>query len=70
MGHTDNVGEFVSNQLLSEQRAHSVVRELTAKHGIAAARLVAKGVGQLAAVASNSLEEGRQKNRRVEVVAQ
>lgn len=70
VGHTDNVGEFASNQLLSEQRAQSVVRELTSKHGIPAARLIAKGVGQLAPVASNSSEENRQKNRRVEVVAQ
>lgn len=69
VGHTDNVGTFVNNQQLSEKRAQSVVNELVSKYKIPANRMIAKGVGQLAPVASNSSEDGRQKNRRVEVVA-
>jgi outer membrane protein OmpA-like peptidoglycan-associated protein len=47
-----------------------VVQALVTKHGIAAATLVAKGVGPLAPVASNDAEEGRARNRRVELVKQ
>jgi OOP family OmpA-OmpF porin len=43
---------------------------LTAKHGVAAARLTGQGVGPLSPVASNDSEEGRAKNRRVELVKQ
>src|SRR4029453_7794640 len=70
VGHTDNVGAFDYNIGLSERRAAAVVKELTAKHGIAAARLKAAGVGMLSPVAPNDGEEGRAKNRRVELVKQ
>ena len=70
VGHTDNVGGFDYNVGLSERRAAAVVKELTAKHGIAATRLKPAGVGMLSPVAPNDSEEGRAKNRRVELVKQ
>ena len=70
VGHTDNVGGFEYNVGLSERRAAAVVKELTATHGIAAARLKPAGVGTLAPVAPNESEQGRAKNRRVELVKQ
>ena len=70
VGHTDDVGGFDYNTQLSQRRAASVVRALTAEHGIAAARLQPAGVGLLAPVAPNDTEEGRAKNRRVELVEQ
>jgi OmpA-OmpF porin, OOP family len=66
-GHTDNVGEAAANQKLSESRAQSVVTAL-AQRGIAAGRMTAKGLGQSVPVADNRTEEGRAKNRRVELV--
>ncbi|MBI5026697.1 MAG: OmpA family protein [Nitrospirae bacterium] len=54
----------------ARRRADAVVKELTTKHGIAAARLRADGVGPLSPVASNDTDEGRAKNRRVELVKQ
>jgi outer membrane protein OmpA-like peptidoglycan-associated protein len=68
VGHTDSTGDLAHNVSLSEARARAVVAALTAKHGVAAARLTAHGVGPLAPVASNDTEEGRAKNRRVELV--
>ena len=65
-GHTDNQGNASANQTLSEKRAQSVVAWLTA-HGVPAARLTAKGFGQTKPVADNSTEDGRAKNRRVEL---
>lgn len=70
VGHTDNVGAFEYNVGLSERRAAAVVKELTAKHGIAAARLRPAGVGMLSPIAPNDSEQGRAKNRRVELVKQ
>ena len=70
VGHTDNVGAFDYNLGLSERRAAAVVKGLTATHGIAAARLRPAGVGMLAPVAPNDNEDGRSKNRRVELVKQ
>ena len=70
VGHTDNVASLDLNLKLSQARAESVVQALTAKHGIAASRLVGRGVGPLAPVASNDSEEGRARNRRVELVKQ
>lgn len=66
-GHTDNVGDKRANQELSKQRAESVVRHLAAQ-GIPAARLKWEGRGDSAPVADNRSEEGRAKNRRVELV--
>ena len=68
VGHTDNTGTFEHNMKLSEARAASVTNALVAKLGIAAARLAPYGVGSLAPVASNDSDEGRAKNRRVELV--
>jgi OOP family OmpA-OmpF porin len=70
VGHTDNVGGLDANMALSLDRANAVVRELVAKHGVAAARLKASGVGPLAPVSSNSSNDGKAKNRRVELVEQ
>ncbi len=70
VGHTDNVGSFESNLKLSKDRAEAVARELAGKHGIASARLKSHGVSSLAPVASNDSDEGRAKNRRVELVKQ
>ena len=70
VGHTDNVGQFANNVKLSQDRAASVVNALVSKHGIAAARLTPFGNGPAAPVASNKTDEGKSKNRRVELVAQ
>jgi OOP family OmpA-OmpF porin len=68
VGHTDNQGKPDYNLDLSRRRAASVVRELTSKYGIAANRLDAFGCGLYSPVASNAAEDGRAKNRRVELV--
>jgi outer membrane protein OmpA-like peptidoglycan-associated protein len=68
VGHTDMVGDATSNMRLSQARAQSVITDLVSKHGIAAARLVAFGAGPWAPVATNLTDEGRAKNRRVELV--
>jgi OmpA-OmpF porin, OOP family len=68
VGHTDNVGTYDYNMALSDRRAAAVVKELTSKHGIPAARLKPAGTGPLAPVAPNDTEDGRAKNRRVELV--
>jgi OOP family OmpA-OmpF porin len=70
VGHTDNVGTIDANMKLSKDRADAVVNSLIAKYGIQAARLKSYGVASLAPVASNDNEEGRAKNRRVELVKQ
>ena len=70
VGHTDNVGSFDSNMKLSKDRADAVVKGLAGKHGIAAARLKPYGVASLAPVTSNGTEDGKAKNRRVELVKQ
>jgi outer membrane protein OmpA-like peptidoglycan-associated protein len=66
-GHTDNVGTPQSNKTLSQQRARSVVNAV-AQRGIAADRMTAVGWGQEKPIADNRSEEGKAKNRRVEVV--
>ena len=70
VGHTDNLGKYEYNKNLSKERARSVVRELVNKHKINAARLKNDGVGYLAPVANNHSEDGRAKNRRVQLVEQ
>jgi OOP family OmpA-OmpF porin len=67
-GHTDNVGDDASNQTLSEKRANAVRDHLISNYGIEAARLQAKGFGETKPVGSNDTPEGRQNNRRVELV--
>ena len=63
-GYTDNTGDPAANLQLSQQRADSVMAQLT-QLGVDPSRMSAKGYGQEAPVADNSTEEGRQKNRRI-----
>jgi len=66
-GHTDNVGTAEYNQKLSEQRAHAVMKYLIDR-GVAANRLHSVGYGLTKPVADNKTEDGRARNRRVELV--
>ena len=66
-GHTDNTGTAATNKTLSEARARSVVNAIAAA-GVNSNRLDPVGVGQERPVADNRTEEGRAKNRRVEIV--
>jgi OmpA-OmpF porin, OOP family len=66
-GHTDNVGAKAANQTLSQRRAEAVVTWL-AGHGVDRTRLNAAGLGDTKPVQDNATEEGRAKNRRVELV--
>jgi OmpA-OmpF porin, OOP family len=68
-GHTDNVGNPEANKALSLARARAVVAAIVA-NGIDASRLTPAGFGQERPIADNRLEEGRAKNRRVELVRQ
>ena len=69
-GHTDNVGAAAANQALSEKRAAAVRQALVEAYQVDAARLQAKGLGQTKPAAPNDTPEGRQSNRRVELVKQ
>ena len=66
-GNTDGVGSDSMNQVLSEQRAGSV-RDYLVKESIPSASMTSKGFGKTQPVASNDTAEGRQQNRRVEMV--
>jgi len=68
-GHTDNVGSAATNKKLSEQRANAVMQYLI-ERGIDKKRLKSVGYGLEKPVADNKTEEGRAKNRRVELVIQ
>ena len=68
VGHTDNVGDPISNMKLSKSRGEAVKNYLVTKSGISANRLTGDGVGSLCPVASNTTEEGKKYNRRVEIV--
>lgn len=68
VGHTDNVGGAEPNLKLSKRRADAVVTALVEDYGIDEARLAASGAGLGKPVAPNDTEEGRAKNRRVELV--
>lgn len=68
-GHTDNRGSDKYNMKLSQRRAEAVRNYLISK-GIAADRLTAKGYGESQPVADNATDEGRFKNRRVELIEQ
>lgn len=70
VGHTDNVGGLETNMKLSQDRADAVVQALVRAHGVSSSRLKSYGDGPYAPVASNDTEEGRAKNRRVELVKQ
>jgi outer membrane protein OmpA-like peptidoglycan-associated protein len=66
-GHTDSVGGDDFNQQLSERRADSV-RDFLAEQGVVPSSITARGFGKMQPVASNDTAEGRQRNRRVELV--
>lgn len=70
VGHTDNEGAVDGNLALSQQRAQAVALVLSRDYGIDAKRLGARGVAGFAPVASNATDDGRAKNRRVEMVTQ
>ena len=70
VGHTDNQGALELNMDLSRRRAEAVLAALTTKYAVPADRLRAYGDGPYAPVASNDTEDGRAKNRRVELVKQ
>lgn len=67
-GHTDNAGSAATNLTLSQKRAEAVKAALVSSYGVSGDRLVAKGLGQTKPAAPNSTAEGRQQNRRVELV--
>jgi len=67
-GHTDGIGADSYNRRLSERRAESVKRYLVQHFPIQSDRLVVRGYGKSKPIASNDTPEGRDKNRRVEVV--
>lgn len=67
-GHTCSIGSEESNRILSEKRAYAVMNFLVQYGGIDPKRLSAKGFGESRPIASNETEEGRQLNRRVELV--
>lgn len=68
VGHTDNQGDLELNTALSKARAESVAARLAAIEGIEASQLIPEGVAFLAPRAPNTTEEGRRRNRRVELV--
>lgn len=70
VGHTDNQGTFAYNMDLSRRRAESVVEALAADYGINRSRLMPVGVSFASPVATNTTDDGRAKNRRVQLVAQ
>jgi len=69
VGHTDDQGNFDSNIQLSQARAESAVNAIIGKVPGADSRLAAHGVGPLSPVSTNTQEDGRQLNRRVELVS-
>jgi len=66
-GHTDSVGTDDFNQQLSERRSDSV-RDFLAENGVAVSSITARGFGKTQPVATNDTADGRQRNRRVELV--
>lgn len=68
VGHTDNVGGFSANMQLSQRRAASVTSLLVGRYVVNKERLLPVGVSFASPVATNNSEEGRAKNRRVELV--
>ena len=68
IGHTDNAGDFDFNMRLSRARAEAVAADLARTYGIQPGRMTPSGAGLQAPVASNLTEDGRAKNRRVELL--
>jgi flagellar motor protein MotB len=65
-GHTDNVGDDKLNLQVSQRRANSI-KEYLVQKGISEKRIIAKGYGETAPIADNATEEGRTRNRRIEI---
>jgi len=70
VGHTDNQGNVQANTVLSQKRAEAVVDMLHKQYSVAMDRMQAHGLANFSPVANNTSEEGRAKNRRVEMVVQ
>jgi len=68
VGHTDNTGDYKYNMNLSESRAKAVVSVLVSKYNVDKSKLTPAGVGPLAPVSTNDTDDGKAKNRRVELV--
>lgn len=68
VGHTDGQGAFDYNLSLSQRRAQAVAHVLVSRHGIASSRITPAGAGMVSPVATNRTEDGRSRNRRVEIV--
>lgn len=68
VGHTDNTGDYKYNMKLSESRAKAVVSVLVSKYNVDKSKLTPAGVGPLAPVSTNDTDDGKAKNRRVELV--
>lgn len=68
VGHTDSVGSLDGNIALSRRRAGSVLERLATEYGVPRRQMEAEGMGYLAPIASNLTEDGREANRRVEVI--
>ena len=68
-GHTDSIGSARYNQRLSERRARTVADALV-EDGVSAKRLDVRGFGKSKPIADNATEEGRARNRRVEIVVE
>lgn len=68
VGHTDSSGPLDGNIALSKRRASSVLQRLVSDYGVPRAQLDAQGMGYLAPIANNLSPEGRETNRRVEVI--
>jgi OOP family OmpA-OmpF porin len=68
VGHTDAVGSLDGNIALSKRRAASVVERLATLHAVPRAQMTAEGMGYLSPITTNLTAEGREANRRVEVV--
>ncbi|MDZ7684777.1 MAG: OmpA family protein [Gammaproteobacteria bacterium] len=66
-GHTDSTGSESYNLALSERRANGVANSLQ-RNGVAVDRMLTQGFGESRPIADNSADEGRQRNRRVELV--
>ncbi|MDE0871735.1 MAG: OmpA family protein, partial [Flavobacteriales bacterium] len=65
IGHTDDRGELIDNQLLSERRAAAVAHALTTA-GVRLERITSVGFGETAPITTNTTEAGRARNRRTE----
>lgn len=68
VGHTDNVGDYSYNIKLSQSRAEAVAKTLVSEYNVDKNRLTSAGVGPLCPLTSNDTEEGKSKNRRVELI--